>query len=202
MAADALTLALQTRLDQLERRVKVLRVALGATGLLLIGGFALAMAPAHKQQQQRADELTVSRLVVVDQNGMPRIEIGPDPAGIQRMSPSTGIIIRDAKGAERFGVGVMENNRVNMGFDAPEGVGNPMRDRLALGCAEDGASYIMLIDNTTGVPVRLTTDPKGGGGLEFLGYDKPNNKVFIKRQSFEGETKKEVHHEFPKEDGK
>jgi hypothetical protein len=201
MAADSLTLALQARLDQLERRVRFHRIALCGAGLALAAGFACAMAPA-KDDDKKPQELTVTRLVVVDDKGMSRIEIGPDPAGTQRRSPSTGIVIRDASGAERFGVGVMEDDRVTMGFDAPVGVGNPMRDRLAIGCAADGAAYVMLIDNATDVPVRLVTKPKGGGGLEFIGYDKPNSKVIIKRNSFDGENKEEMHHDFPKEVGK
>jgi hypothetical protein len=89
-----------------------------------------------------------------------------------------------------------------MGFDAPVGVGSDMRDRVAIGVGTDGASYVMLIDNTTGVPVRLVTKPTGGGGIEFLGYDKPNSKVIIKHQSFDGERVEQVHHDFPAEKGK
>jgi hypothetical protein len=166
-------------------------------GILCIAG---AMARARQAAPGASDpqELTVTRLTVVDERGVPRIVIGTDKPDVQRISRSTGILINDENGAERFGVGVMENGNVTMGLDAPPGVGHPMRDRLGLAVGSDGSSSIMLLNNKTEVPVRLTAS-NDGGGVEFLAYDKPNSKVIVKRHTFKGEETKEFHHDFPKD---
>src|SRR5262245_12829886 len=111
---------LEARLTLLERRIHRLRASLAGVMAVALAGMCLALAPA------KAEELTVSRLTVVDEKGTARIVLGSDRPGLGRISPSTGITIHDASGAERFGVGVMDDNRVTMGFDAPQGVGNAM----------------------------------------------------------------------------
>src|SRR5262245_26031869 len=124
---------LEARLTLLERRIHRLRTSLAAVMVVALAGMCLALGPAKNQ----AEELTVSRLTVVDEKGTARIVLGSDRPGLGRISPSTGITIHDASGAERFGVGVMDDNRVTMGFDAPQGVGNAMRDRVGIGVGSD-----------------------------------------------------------------
>jgi hypothetical protein len=182
--------ALEARVHQLEtsnRRKTVI-------GIVALGAWFLIAATGAQVQ----DEIRAKRLVVVDDAGTARVVIGEDPPGTQRRSRSCGITIHDKTGAERFGVGVMEDNTVNMGFDAAAGVGHAMRDRLALGVAPNGAPYVMLINNETKVPVRLVADgdASSGGGIEFLDYDRPNSKVIIRRISFGEDRKTEVPHKF------
>jgi hypothetical protein len=150
------------------------------------------------RQAEVTDEVRTRKLVVVDENGVPRVIIAEDPKDTQRRSRACGIVINDKTGAERFGVGVMEDNTVNMGFDAAVGVGHPMRDRVAIGVRPDGSGYVMLINNDTKVPVRLVAegDTSKGGGIEFLDYDKPNSKVIIRRIGFAEDRKTEVPHEY------
>jgi hypothetical protein len=197
MTYEQMPASVVQRLEALERRISRLRmtlVALASLAIVCIGG-AMARLPQAGQDPQ---ELTVSRLVVVDDKGTPRILIGTDKPGVQRISRSTGITIDDENGAERFGVGVMENGQVSLGLDAPPGVGNAMRDRLGLAVGSDGSSSVMLLNNKTEVPVRLVSSDDGGG-VEFLAYDKPNSKVIVKRLTFKGEETKEFHHDFPKD---
>jgi len=185
------------RIAALERSLARARTCGALTVLVaiaLIGG-GLATRRATRQPE----ELTVSKLVVVDDKGVARIVIGQDPPDAQRISRATGITIRDATGAERFGVGIMESGVVNMGFDAPVGVGNAMRDRIGIGVGPKGEAYVMLIDNDTKVPVRLAADADGGGGVEFIDYNCDAGKVIVKRLNFTGEERSEFAHEFPPE---
>ena len=66
-----------------------------------------------------------------------------------------------------------------------------MRDRLGLKVYKNGAAMISVINNQTGIPVRLISDADGTGGVEFLDYDLTARKAFIKRISFKGETTSE-----------
>lgn len=198
MSNEHVPASVAQRLETLERRICHLRlmlIALASLAILCIGG---AMARLPQVGGQDLQELTVTRLIVVDDKGAPRIVIGQDKPDAQRISRSTGIIINDESGAERFGVGVMENGQVSLGLDAPPGIGHPMRDRLGLAVGPDGSSSMMLLNNKTEVPVRLVASDEGGG-VEFLAYDKPNSKVIVKRLTFKGEETKEFHHDFPKD---
>ena len=136
-------------------------------------------------------EIKTTRLVVVDDEGKPRVIIGQDPKGSGRISRSAGITLHDKTGAERGGFGTMDDGSVVLGMDAPVGIGSPMRDRIGLKVYRTGAASIWLINNQTGIPVRLITEKTGSGGLEFLDYDLKARKVIIKRIDFNGESKTE-----------
>jgi hypothetical protein len=190
-----------SRIAELESRIQRLESARGrwrgVAGVAVMTLVALLGFGAMRQPEIQ-DEIRARKVVVVDEKDVPRVVIAQDPADTQRRSRSAGITIHDATGAERFGVGVMDDNTVNMGFDAAVGVGLPMRDRLALGVSPNGSPYVMLINNETKVPVRLVADgdPKKGGGIEFLDYDRANSKVIIRRISFNSDEKTEVPHKF------
>ena len=97
----------------------------------------------------------------------------------------------DETGNERGGFGTMEDGSVVLALDAPVGVGSSMRDRVGLKVYKNGSAYISLINNKTGIPVRMVSDADGGGGVEFLDYDLKARKAFIKRLSYNGESKTE-----------
>lgn len=180
---------LDARVRSLERSLRNLRLAL--FGALVIA--VAAAAGGHSDQQQSMVETVRARHVaIVDEAGKVRIVLGQDPKDTQRKSRSCGMTLYDASGAERFGVGTMDDGSITMGFDAPAGVGAPMRDRIGLGVEADGSAQIMMIDNQTLVPVRLVTDAKGGGGLELVGYDLEKKTATIKRSSSAGESKQEM----------
>ena len=187
---------LELRIDRLESSRRRWR---GGAVCALVATFALVAIGWTRQQADIQEEVRTRKLVVVDENDVPRVVIAKDPKDAQRRSRSCGIVINDKTGAERFGVGVTEDDTVNMGFDAAVGVGHPMRDRVAIGVSPNGSGYLMLINNDTKIPVRLVAeaDTAKGGGIEFLNYDKPNGKVIIRRIGFNEDKKTEVPHKFP-----
>ena len=186
---------LELRIDRLETSRRRWRSG-ALTGLVAMS--ALVAIGWTRQPADVQDEVRTRKLVVVDENDVPRVIIAEDPKDAQRRSRSCGIVINDKTGAERFGVGVMEDDTVNMGFDAAVGVGHPMRDRVAIGVSPNGSGYVMLINNDTKIPVRLVADgdTAKGGGVEFLDYDKPNSKVIIRRIGFNEDKRTEVPHKY------
>ena len=189
---------LQAQFERLEgrfARMRTLAIALAAGGLL-VG--ALAAKPADEKKPPA--ELVVSKLTVVDSQGRTRIVLGSDAAtDVQRISPASGLILYDAKGAERGGFSTMESGRVVIGMDAPAGVGAPMRDRIGLFVDPDGSACIEVLDNRTAIPVRIVTEAKGGGAIEFIDYDRAKSQVHVKRETFAGSQVTDHPHEFPPE---
>jgi hypothetical protein len=189
------------RLQDLEARIHRLAIerrrwrrGAAASVLALFGLLGLGAV----KQAEIQDEVRTRKLVVVDEADTPRVVIAEDPKDAQRRSRACGIVINDKTGAERFGVGVTDDDTVNMGFDAAVGVGHAMRDRVGIGVSPDGSAYVMVINNDTKVPVRLVAegDTAKGGGVEFIDYDRPNSKVVIRRISFAGDEKKEIPHKY------
>jgi hypothetical protein len=187
--------ALAARVRSLERSLRNLRLALFGAVIIAV---AAAAGGRSEPQASTADTVRARHVAIVDDAGKVRIVLGQDPKDTQRKSRSCGLTLYDASGAERFGVGTMDDGAVTMGFDAPAGVGAAMRDRIGMGVEADGSAHIMLIDNQTLVPVRMVTDAKGGGGLELIGYDLEKKTATIKRTSSAGESKQAM----PLGDGK
>jgi len=179
--------ALIERMVTLERRF---RQAIGvACAAVVCTVFAVAnRAGAEKELPA---EIRTTRLVVVDDQGKPRIIIGQDPKGTDRISRAAGIVLLDDKGDERGGFSTLDDGSVVLGMDSPAGVGSAMRDRIGLKVYSNGAASISLLNNQAGIPVRMISEASGDGGLEFLDYDLKARKAFIKRMSFAGETKTE-----------
>jgi hypothetical protein len=174
------------RLEQRLRRTQLLSVtAVAAVAALVLTGLA-------RVEDGPADEVRTRRLVVVDDQGVPRVVIGQDPADAQRRSRAAGITIHDKHGHERGGMSTFDDGTVALALDAPMGVGSPMRDRLGLMVGANGAAAISLINNQTSVPVRIVTDESGSGGVEFIDYDLTERKAFIRRLSFDGESTREM----------
>jgi hypothetical protein len=175
------------RIRALERRVRAgTAVAIAAATCL---GVALVLGAGADKEQ--ATEIKATRIVVVDDQGKPRVIIGQDPKGGQRISRAAGLILLDAKGAERGGFSTLDDGSVVFGMDAPAGVGNAMPDRIGLKVESNGAAAISLINNQTGIPVRLISEDNGAGGVEFIDYDLKARKAFIRRIDYKGETKSE-----------
>jgi hypothetical protein len=53
-------------------------------------------------------------------------------------------------------------------------------------------AIVDLLDNETGIPVRLVTDAGGGGGVEMLEYDLENRKALVTRLTSKGKTVREL----------
>lgn len=179
---------------ELAARVRTLEVRL-RTAILVAAGLAVIVMVERETRAYASDdeapEIKVSKITVVDEKGRPRLILGSDPSSAGRISKIAGLFVFDDTGAERGGFGTMEDGSVVLALDAPVGVGSPMRDRIALKVYKTGAAYISLINNKTGIPVRLISDADGGGGVEFLEYDLKARKALIKRLSYSGETRTE-----------
>ena len=170
------------RLQKQLTRLQMVTVAMGA-GLAVVLVTGAARDPVQ-------DEIKARRIALVDARGVERVVLGED-AGRQH-GRSAAVWIYDETGAERGGFGTFENGQASMALDAPVGVGAAMRDRLGLIVSSTGGASIQLNNNDTGVPVRLVTDPAGGGGVELIEFDHAERKARIKRLSYAGETIREV----------
>lgn len=180
-------LALDQRVRALERRLLRTRI------IALAGFFALVgMSAARTGDSQVADSIRARRIALVDDKGVERVVLAQDPVDTPRRERACGLTVHDATGAERGGFSTFDDKSVVLAMDAPQGVGDPMPDRLGLGVDADGSAHVALIDNTTRMPVRLVSDAAGGGGLEFIGYDLDKGVATIKRTSFTGATKQEI----------
>jgi hypothetical protein len=128
-------------------------------------------------------------VIIVDDQGRDRILIGapvPNPREGVRRSASTGIVINDPAGYERFGVGLTEDGQMGMGFDAPPGTGDPRnRERMNLVADASGGAYIRFLNRKTFVPGRLVLDGADQFYLEFLDF--PEGKTVSRRIAFGGE---------------
>jgi hypothetical protein len=174
---------LTLRLASLERRLRQFQIAL----LMAIVASVVGVFWSAVVQAQDGKTIRVRTLIVEDGSGRDRIVVGapiPEPQG--RASPSTGIRINDQQGVERFAVGLLDNGRVVMGFDAPPGTGDPRnRERITLVADAAGGAYIRFLNRKTGVPGRLVLDEDDKLYLEFL--DTQDGKTIIKRIGFSGE---------------
>lgn len=174
--------ATDTRVAALERQLRRFQVGLAVA----MFGVAVAVFWSVVVEAQDERTLRVRRLVVEDASGRDRIIFGAplsDPQG--RVSPSTGMVINDQQGAERFAVGLLDNGRVVMGFDAPPGTGDPRnRERITLVADATGGAYIRFLNRKTGVPGRLILDEDDQLYLEFV--DIRDGKT-IRRIGFAGE---------------
>ena len=96
------------------------------------------------------------------------------------------MIINDALGVERFGLGLQGSGRLVMGLDAPPGKGDDRnRERITLVADENGGSYIRFLDRTTSVPARLYLDDQNRVWLEFIGAE--GNEIIRRRIGLSGE---------------
>jgi hypothetical protein len=175
--------ALEMQVQSLERRV------LDFKRLVALAGFAVLVCVIASVVlwAQDSQVLRIRGLVIEDAAGRDRIVLGaplPDPQG--RVSPATGLVINDDEGAERFAVGLLENRRLVMGFDAPPGTGDPRnRERITIVADDDGGAYIRFLNRKTGVSGRLILAADDRMYLEFL--DARDGKTTIKRIGFAGE---------------
>jgi len=170
------------RLQKQLTRLQMVTVAMGA-GLAVVLVTGAARDPVQ-------DEIKARRIALVDARGVERVVLGEDEG--RQHGRSAAVWIYDETGAERGGFGTFENGQASMALDAPVGVGAAMRDRLGLIVSSTGGASIQLNNNDTGVPVRLVTDPAGGGGVELIEFDHAERKARIKRLSYAGETIREV----------
>ncbi len=181
--------ALQQRVEHLERH---LRFFYGTSLLILMLAIAGVMMQSGKAQRNPAATILRARAIIIeDERGRERIAIGspvPDPKEGKRRSPSTGFVINDASGYERFGLGLSDDGLVGMGFDAPPGTGDPRnRERINIVADPSGGAYIRFLNRKTQATGFLRLDDEDQFSLEFLDF--PEGKVVRRQISFKGERK-------------
>lgn len=173
------------RIVRLERRQRLLGIM--CVGLVIVTISAVTWPSVSAQGQPQV--LRARGLIIVDEQGRERIVIGspvPDPKEGKRLNPSTGMVINDVNGYERFGLGLTQDNRMGMGFDAPPGKGDGRnRERINIVADENGGSYVRFLNRKTGVVGRLILDASDQFYLEFLDF--PDGKVLSRRIGFKGE---------------
>jgi len=176
-------MTVESRLAKVERSYRLLTAVI--TFLFLVGCSGLLVG--WSQSRPSPDPLRVRGLIVEDANGQARILIGsPIVDRNAGGNPRTGIVINDAAGVERFGLGLQDSGRVVMGFDAPLGKGDDRnRERITLVADENGGSYIRFLDRTTSVPARLYLDDQNRVWLEFTSTQA--NEIVRRRIGFSGE---------------
>jgi hypothetical protein len=185
------------KMDRLTKMLLVMLVV-GVWGLLAQSAIGYWRVEAQsKKALDKTDEilpvLKTRGVIIVDEQNRQRVILGspvPDPPveGRKRVSPGHGMIILDPEGYERFGVGLMDNGQMGMGFDAPPGKGDDRnRERLHFVADKDGGAMIRFLNRKTSVPgwLRLGEDDKLY--LEFIDVQKDRNKVIRKRIGFSGE---------------
>lgn len=186
-------------MDKIDRLTKVLLAVLivGVWGLLLqsVVGYWRVEAQSKKTVNKTDEIMPVLKtrgVIIVDEQNRQRVILGapvPDPPKEgKRINPAHGMIILDPEGYERFGVGLMDNGQMGMGFDAPPGTGDDRnRERLHFIADREGGAMIRFLNRKTSVPgwIRLGEDDKLY--MEFIDVQKDKNKVTRKRLSFTGE---------------
>lgn len=176
---------LQSRIGYLERRLRLFNAAL----VVLTGFTVFGLIWPSAAAQERPSLIRARGVVIVDEQGRDRITIGapvPNPKEGVRRSPSTGIVINDAAGYERFGLGLTDDGQMGMGFDAPPGKGDSRnRERINLAADAAGGAYVRFLNRKTFVVSRLVVDATDQFYLEFLDF--PEGKVISRRIGFKGE---------------
>jgi hypothetical protein len=177
---------LQQRVRQLEWRVRFLCGVVVLFVCFLAGVLTL---PSVTAQERAAGVLRARGLIILDEQGRERIFVGapvPDPKEGNRRSPSTGLVINDPAGQERFGLGLTDDGTIAMGFDAPPGTGDPQnRERINIVADATGGAYLRFLNRKTLVSGRLILDDRDQFSLDFLHF--PEGKILQRKLTFSGE---------------
>jgi hypothetical protein len=174
---------IERRLARVERTNRVLVGLVSTTFLVMCS----AMLAGFSRPTPSQEPLRTKSLIIEDSAGRPRIVMGaPIPDRNVAGNPRAGLIINDAAGIERFGLGLQESGRVVMGFDAPPGKGDDRnRERITLVADENGGSYLRFLDRTTSIPARLYLDDQNRVWLEFVGAQ--GNEIVRRRIGLTGD---------------
>jgi len=184
------------RFDRTTKLLVSLLVA-GVWVLLVQNAFEVPSVSASSETDQTQQVIRARGLIIVDEKGRERIIMGspvPDPPHRgKRISPGHGMIILDTEGNERFGLGLMDNGNMGMGFDAPPDPAEPRKntERLHFIADAKGGAMIRFLNRQTGVPgwIRLGDDDKLY--FEFIDVQPDKNKVIKRQLTIDGEKRLE-----------
>lgn len=174
----------ESRIDTLERQLRLTQAACAALTALVVVLFFSSTPPVAVQ----SDELRAKSLIIVDDQGRERVIIGapvPDPSDGRRRVASTGIVIADENGYERFGVVLQETGNMVMGFDAPPGTGDERnRERINIVADSKGGAHIRFLDRRTRVKSRLFLGNDNEVRLEFIQFE--DDSINFRQLGFDG----------------
>jgi hypothetical protein len=150
------------KIARLERHVRRLHAMLVITIALPTTAFVV--------RWQTPSVVRTRQLVIEDQEGRARIVIGaPVRDNFDRVSPTSGMVIRDSLGHERFGVGLDTHGNMGLGLDAPRCTSDPCNtERINLVADADGGSHLRFLDRNTGAAALLYLADDDRAYLEFL----------------------------------
>lgn len=183
---------LQDEVKTLSRKLRATYLVFGAVLLAQAVLFFSVNSQAGGEIADSPDKIIKTRgLIIVDDQGRERVILGapvPDPPNEgKRINPAHGMIILDPEGYERFGLGLMDNGQMGMGFDAPRGKGNDRnRERIHIIADKDGGAMIRFLNRQTGVPGWLRLGEDDNLYLEFIDVQKDKNKVIKHRIGMNG----------------
>src|SRR5687768_8901827 len=122
--ADSRIDDLQNRIDRLEKSNR--RLASIVTTTLVVAAVTVLSGWMQAPPTPLGEVVRTRNLIIEDADGKPRIVLGsPIADRSAKGNPRTGMVINDAAGVERFGLGLMSNSgNMVMGFDAPVGKGD------------------------------------------------------------------------------
>jgi hypothetical protein len=161
-----LSAQLQKRVFDLERqlqRLYALTVVVCVASIVLV-------TTAFLRAPSTPDVLRTRQLIIEDSAGRDRIVLGsPIRDNFNRISPATGMVIRDTSGNERFGVSLDARGNVGLGLDAPRCTSDPCnRERINLVADANGGSHLRFLDRQTGVAARIVLDDDDRAYLDFM----------------------------------
>lgn len=179
-------IALESRIARLEQRQ---RRAPFAHGLTLCIGIMVAAAGSTvaSQRTQFFAEIRTHKLVVLDSLNRHRVEIGEDDEDIERQHRQAGVVVFDAKGNERGGMGTGDDGSAVIALDAPHGVGSPMPDRAGMKVAADGSAVIAVLSNSGEFAASLSAD-QDAGAIELAQRDAGASQRFTRTLTTHGDT--------------
>jgi hypothetical protein len=175
---------LEDRIAEIERRIRRYQFALVSIAIIA-PTMSLWMPRVDAQGAQ--DQIRARTLIIEDANGRDRIVFGaPIREAAGRISASTGLKILDPSGAERFGMGLLENGQMVMGFDAPPGTGDERnRERISIVADARGGAYIRFLNRKTQIPGRLVLGNDDKLSLEF--WENVDGKLTLRVLDFAGD---------------
>jgi hypothetical protein len=141
-----------------------------AVGLVAVLALASVAFSAFVAQPPTSDIVRTRQLVIEDSAGRDRIVLGaPMRDNFKRVSPTTGMAIRDTAGNERFGLSLKQGGDIGMGFDAPPCTRQPCNpERINISASNSGGAQIRFLDRETGVAARMELAKDDREYLRFM----------------------------------
>jgi hypothetical protein len=157
---------LHDRVSHLERQ---LRRIYGLASVVFIA-IVSALTTAFLRTPSTPDVIRARQVIIEDGAGRDRVVLGaPIRDNFNRISPATGMVIRDSVGRERFGVSLDARGNMGLGLDAPRCTSDPCNtERINLVADAEGGAHLRFLDRQTGVAALMYLDDDDRTYLDFM----------------------------------